>query len=60
MVCFQTHQVSTAISNKDFDGAMQLRDPEFREDLQGFYATSQYEIKAKLPHHERMRVAIMQ
>ncbi len=30
---------------------MSLRDPEFRESLQGFFATSRLETEPKLPHH---------
>lgn len=30
---------------------MSLRDPEFRETLDGFYATSILESEPKLPHH---------
>ena len=39
---------------------MSLRDPEFVEALEGFYATSVYEAEPKLPHNQRMRIAIMQ
>lgn len=39
---------------------MSLRDPEFVEALEGFKATSVLEKEPKLPHHLRMRVAIMQ
>ncbi len=35
-----TKAVSKAIEEKDFDKAMSLRDPEFRESLAGFTATS--------------------
>ena len=38
---------------------MSLRDPEFIEALDGFYATSQYPEEPRLPHSQRMRVAIM-
>ncbi|KAI0077922.1 6-phosphofructokinase [Panus rudis PR-1116 ss-1] len=54
-----THEVAEAIKQKDFDRAMSLRDPEFRESLEGFYATSVLEKEPRLPHHLRMRVAIM-
>ena len=30
---------------------MSLRDPEFRESLDGFFATSVLESEPKLPHH---------
>ncbi|KAI0359832.1 6-phosphofructokinase [Trametes cingulata] len=54
-----TRQVAEAISQKDFQKAMSLRDPEFCESLEGFYATSVLEREPKLPHHLRMRVGIM-
>ena len=31
---------------------MSLRDPEFRECLEGFYATSVLEKEPRLPHHQ--------
>lgn len=48
----QTHAVAEAVSNQDFEKAMSLRDPEFRESLQGFYATSVWEKEPRLPHHQ--------
>ncbi|KAI0775182.1 6-phosphofructokinase [Trametes elegans] len=54
-----TRQVSEAISQKDFKKAMSLRDPEFGETLEGFYTTSVLDYEPRLPHHLRMRVAIM-
>ena len=39
---------------------MSLRDSEFVEALEGFKATSVLEKEPILPHHLRMRVAIMQ
>ncbi|KAI0833516.1 6-phosphofructokinase [Trametes gibbosa] len=54
-----TRDVAQAISEKDFQKAMSLRDPEFCESLEGFIATSVLETEPKLPHHLRMRVAIM-
>ncbi|KAI0331879.1 6-phosphofructokinase [Cubamyces sp. BRFM 1775] len=54
-----TREVAQAISEKDFPKAMSLRDPEFCESLEGFYATAVLETEPKLPHHLRMRVAIM-
>lgn len=47
----QTRQVATAIAEKDFAKAMSLRDPEFAETLEGFFATSVLEKEPKLPHH---------
>ncbi|KII89933.1 hypothetical protein PLICRDRAFT_91074 [Plicaturopsis crispa FD-325 SS-3] len=54
-----TRAVSEAIAKKDFAKAMSLRDPEFREYLEVFYATSTLEKEKHLPHAQRMRVAIM-
>ncbi|TBU48824.1 6-phosphofructokinase [Dichomitus squalens] len=54
-----TREVADAINEKDFERAMSLRDPEFRETLDGFFATSVLESEPRLPHHLRMRIAIM-
>ncbi|KAI0342766.1 6-phosphofructokinase [Trametopsis cervina] len=54
-----THSVATAISEKDFTKAMALRDPEFVDALEGFHTTSQLSKEPRLPHHARMRIAIM-
>ncbi|KAF8920292.1 phosphofructokinase domain-containing protein [Mucidula mucida] len=54
-----TKAVSKAIEEKDFDKAMSLRDPEFRESLAGFTATSTLYQEKVLPPDQRMRVAIM-
>ncbi|KAF8206428.1 phosphofructokinase domain-containing protein [Mycena galopus ATCC 62051] len=54
-----TKEVSTAIEKKDFEKAMRLRDPEFRESLEGFITTSQLSTGKKLPASKRMRIAIM-
>ncbi|KAJ8521360.1 hypothetical protein ONZ45_g1927 [Pleurotus djamor] len=54
-----TKAVSEAISNRDFTKAMSLRDPEFCESLEGFYATSELETTKQLPPHKRMRVGII-
>ncbi|KAJ7227155.1 phosphofructokinase domain-containing protein [Mycena pura] len=43
-----TKAVSTAIEERDFETAMKLRDPEFRESLEGFFATSTYPQTKKL------------
>ncbi len=43
--------MSEAIAAKDFDKAMSLRDPEVREALEGFYATSEVHEQPRLPHH---------
>ncbi|KAH9849701.1 6-phosphofructokinase [Lenzites betulinus] len=54
-----TRDVAQAISERDFTKAMSLRDPEFCESLEGFITTSVLEPEPKLPHHLRMRIAIM-
>lgn len=41
--------MSKAIGEKDFAKAMSLRDPEFCESLEGFFATSALEQEKKLP-----------
>ncbi|KAJ7127033.1 phosphofructokinase domain-containing protein [Mycena epipterygia] len=54
-----TKAVTKAIEEKDFEQAMRLRDPEFRESLEGFIATSSLSKSKKLPASKRMRIAIM-
>ncbi|KAF8501507.1 6-phosphofructokinase [Russula emetica] len=54
-----TKDVAEAIHNQDFDKAMSLRDPEFRESLEGFIATSTLEVNPLLPPEKRIRVGIM-
>lgn len=54
-----TKDVAEAIKKQDFDRAMSLRDPEFRESLEGFIATSTLEAHALLPPEKRIRVGIM-
>jgi len=54
-----TKDVAEAIHNKEFDKAMSLRDPEFRESLEGFIATSTLEPHPLLPPEKRIRVGIM-
>ncbi|KAG1750121.1 phosphofructokinase domain-containing protein [Suillus lakei] len=54
-----TRAVADAISAKDFEKAMSMRDPEFFQSLEGFFATSTLFKEKQLPHHRRMRVAIM-
>jgi 6-phosphofructokinase 1 len=41
--------VAEAIEAKDFEKAMSLRDAEFRENLDGFIATSILEMEPLLP-----------
>ncbi|KAF7316867.1 ATP-dependent 6-phosphofructokinase [Mycena chlorophos] len=54
-----TKAVTAAIEARDFEKAMKLRDPEFRESLEGFIATSALSASKKLPVEKRMRIAIM-
>ncbi|KAG2140125.1 phosphofructokinase domain-containing protein [Suillus clintonianus] len=54
-----TRAVADAIGAKDFTKAMSMRDPEFFQSLEGFHATSTLFKEKQLPHHRRMRVAIL-
>ncbi|KAG0695900.1 phosphofructokinase domain-containing protein [Suillus ampliporus] len=54
-----TRGVADAIAAKDFAKAMSMRDPEFFQSLEGFFATSTLFKEKQLPHHSRMRVAIL-
>lgn len=54
-----TRAVADAIGAKDFAKAMSMRDPEFYQSLEGFFATSTLFKEKQLPHYRRMRVAIM-
>jgi 6-phosphofructokinase 1 len=45
----QTKAVTAAIEARDFEKAMNLRDPEFRESLDGFVVTSALSTAKKLP-----------
>lgn len=45
----KTQEVAKRIAAKDFDGALALRDPEFEECLQAFYASSRIDDKYLLP-----------
>ncbi|KAJ8072531.1 6-phosphofructokinase, alpha subunit [Marasmius tenuissimus] len=53
-----TRSVADAIEAKQFDKAMSLRDPEFRESLDGFMTISAIQ-QQPVPASKRMRVAIM-
>ncbi|KAG7451133.1 6-phosphofructokinase [Guyanagaster necrorhizus] len=54
-----TKAVAKSIADKDFETAMSLRDPEFRESLEGFHAVSVLDDEKRLPPAQRMRVAIL-
>ncbi|KAI0065093.1 6-phosphofructokinase [Artomyces pyxidatus] len=54
-----TQSVTQAIKDKDFEKAMSLRDPEFHESLEGFFATSSLMNEPLLPPEKRIRLAIM-
>ena len=56
----QTQSVAKAIEDKDFEGAISLRDPEFAECLIAFRATTVIDDSLKLPENQRMRIGIMQ
>ncbi|CAG8577502.1 9622_t:CDS:10 [Acaulospora colombiana] len=55
----QTQAVATAIGNKDFVKATDLRDPEFKESFQGFLTVSSLDPKHMLPKEKHLRIAIM-
>ncbi|KDQ57193.1 hypothetical protein JAAARDRAFT_58663 [Jaapia argillacea MUCL 33604] len=54
-----TQAVAQALKEKDFKRAMSLRDPEFVECLEAFFATSGLDRTPYLSPPQRMRVAIM-
>ncbi|KAG1733599.1 phosphofructokinase domain-containing protein [Suillus paluster] len=54
-----TRAVAEAIAAKDFAKAISMRDPEFLQSLEGFFATSTLFKEKQLPHHSRMRVAML-
>jgi 6-phosphofructokinase 1 len=56
----QTKEVATRISKMDFTGALSLRDPEFEECLEAFYATTRLDDSRNVPENQRMRVGIVQ
>src|ERR1700710_1534520 len=47
-----TRAVADAIAAKDFAKAMSMRDPEFYQSLEGFFATSTLFTEKQLPHHK--------
>ncbi|KAF9468115.1 phosphofructokinase domain-containing protein [Collybia nuda] len=54
-----TRAVAQAVSEKDFEKAMSLRDPEFVESLDGFVATATLSKEKLLPKDQRMRIALV-
>jgi 6-phosphofructokinase 1 len=56
----QTQAVAEAIGQKDFETAMKLRDPEFKETLLGFLATSALDPKYMLPPEKVRRIYCFQ
>lgn len=48
----QTQEVAKRIAAKDFAGALALRDPEFEECLNAFYATTRVDDRIKLPQEK--------
>jgi hypothetical protein len=49
LISVQTRAVAQAVSEKDFEKAMSLRDPEFVESLDGFIATATLAKEKLLP-----------
>lgn len=56
----QTKEVAARIEKQDFTGALALRDPEFEECLEAFYATTRLDDKRRLPEGQRLRIGIIQ
>ncbi|KAI9303958.1 6-phosphofructokinase [Cunninghamella echinulata] len=55
-----THEVATAIGNRDFDRAMALRDPQFIDEFSAFNRTTILDDQSLLlPEHERLNIAIL-
>ncbi|CAG8813647.1 5570_t:CDS:2, partial [Racocetra persica] len=54
-----THQVSKAISEKNFRRAMELRDPEFAQGFDAYLSTSFMENKASLQGNHCLRIGII-
>ncbi|GAC71954.1 pyrophosphate-dependent phosphofructo-1-kinase [Moesziomyces antarcticus T-34] len=55
----QTQKVAKLIESKDFDGALDLRDPEFAEGLRAFKYISQITDDEMLPEKKRLRMGII-
>ncbi|KXG48504.1 Phosphofructokinase [Penicillium griseofulvum] len=55
-----TKDVTAKIEERDFDGAMELRDPEFKEYYSAYMTTAkQNDPRTMLPEGKRMRIAII-
>ncbi|RXW24270.1 hypothetical protein EST38_g1574 [Candolleomyces aberdarensis] len=55
-----TRSVATAVKEKNFDKALELRGAEFKEALDGFHHISQaVDERTRLPEEKRMRIAII-
>lgn len=54
-----TQAVAKAIGEKDFEKAMSLRDPEFKDYLDAFVLTSALDAGNKLPEAKRLRIGII-
>lgn len=48
----KTQEVAKRIAEKDFEGALALRDPEFEECLKAFYASTRIDERFRLPPEE--------
>jgi 6-phosphofructokinase 1 len=56
----QTHAVATAIGNKDFEKATELRDTEFKLDYEAYKATTVVDDpRMKVETHQKLRVGII-
>lgn len=55
----QTQRVAACIENKEFDKALELRDPEFEEGLKAFDLISRIDERVKLPEAKRIRMGII-
>ncbi|KAI8138761.1 6-phosphofructokinase [Fennellomyces sp. T-0311] len=55
-----THEVATAIGEKNFARAMELRDPQFAEEFDAYNMTTVVDDESiRLPEHQRLRIGIM-
>ncbi|CAO3597415.1 unnamed protein product [Absidia cylindrospora] len=55
-----THEVANAIESQNFDKALELRDPQFLDELKVFNVTTiLHDNSILLPEHQRLRIAIL-
>lgn len=55
----QTQAIAQAINDKDFESAVKLRDPDFKESFNGFIMTSSLDPEHMLPKEKHLRIAII-